>query len=577
MGRKGLVRSMANAEYIQTQQTLLATHRSTLNHYLLQLAQHGTAYAPPAVVHGITAERAAIHTIKHWLRAQGEHVDDYPNDGDAAEAHMHRGQAAGVSFTNADVEIAGQLNQAGKDIVQGGTGTGTPAPATPAPDVQFENKGVKVGGTSNQAGGSIYINSAHTAGGGSAFVTNNPPPPWARPPAAEPQDAAQISPLSLSFEPTSAGVRLRWQSDPLGLRESSFVSPYQGDDLALMLRALDALQYPDDTPPAHSFSIAEQQRLIALTLWDSANGRLRRDAHQQVGRALYTALTADPAGAQAMGTARDYATASGQVLQLVLRFPPAAIRLAALPWELLWDAEPTPLLFRRSPHASCTRHLDLPQALPPARQRSEPLRILAIAPQAGIDAQTRQEERAVRQRAWQLLIDEKLIQVQEVSPATRAALSDAVQRFHPHVIHYYGHGRYRNGMGALLLDGADGGYAWTDTPRLMTLFGGVRLVALFACQGAMLNATASQDLLTGIAPALSATGVPYVLGMQLTTRISAATRASEIIYRSLAQNQSIQAAVSNARQALFVEEDDQASWYLPALYICSREIGPAYL
>ena len=71
--------------------------------------------------------------------------------------------------------------------------------------------------------------------------------------------------------------------------------------------------------------------------------------------------------------------------------------------------------------------------------------------------------------------------------------------------------------------------------------------------------------------------MPYVLGMQLTTRISAATRASEIIYRSLAQNQSIQAAVSNARQALFVEEDDQASWYLPALYICSREIGPAYL
>ncbi|HEX9370377.1 MAG TPA: CHAT domain-containing protein, partial [Roseiflexaceae bacterium] len=375
---------------------------------------------------------------------------------------------------------------------------------------------------------------------------------------------------------------VRWESDVLGVRESRFTPPYRGADLTLVIRALDVLQYPNypnpETPGQRrrfTFGAEEQARLAALGLWDA--GRVRIDAHQRVGRALYRALAADPAGAQALGTARDHATASGQDLALALRFPPGAVEIAALPWELLWDDGPTPLLLSRGRLAGCARHLDLAEALPPPRGRAGPLRILAIAPQAGIPEEVRAEERAARHAAWQPLLERGQVVIDEVRPATRRALVDAIQAGPPpDIVHYYGHGRYAGGAGALLLDSPEADWSWTSASALVTLLGGVRLIALYACQGAMVD-DSPLGLLSGVAPALSAAGAPLVIGMQLTTRIAAGTRASGVIYRAIVAGQSVQAAVGQARQALYVEEDDRTSWYVPALYIRSRDTGPAYL
>ncbi|MDQ2998743.1 MAG: CHAT domain-containing protein [Chloroflexota bacterium] len=388
---------------------------------------------------------------------------------------------------------------------------------------------------------------------------------------------------TLTFGVSLAGATVQWEADPLGVRHSVFAPPYQGADLALVISALDVLQYPNY--PLHAtewqrqrftFSMAEQERLHVFGLWRD-EGRVRADAHQLVGRALYQALAADAEGARVIDTLRNYAAANGQPLALRLRFPPSAVELAALPWELLWDAGPVPLLLSRGRLASCTRHLDLPQALPPARPHHQPIQVLAIAPESDIPADVREEERAARRTAWQPLIDSGQLIVREVSPATRRALVDAVQQSpKPDIVHYYGHGRYKGGEGALLLDAAGGGRDWTSASTLMALLGDVRLVALFACQGAMV-APGELGLLSGVAPALSAAGVPLVIGMQLTTRVEAAIRASGIIYHALVAGESVQDAVSQARQALFVEEPDRASWYLPALYIRSRETGPAYL
>jgi hypothetical protein len=65
--------------------------------------------------------------------------------------------------------------------------------------------------------------------------------------------------------------------------------------------------------------------------------------------------------------------------------------------------------------------------------------------------------------------------------------------------------------------------------------------------------------------------------MQVSCRIDAATRFAGIIYRALARGDSIQRAVDQARQALYVEEIDGASWYVPTLLIRSRAIGPLHL
>ncbi|MEI7770294.1 MAG: glutamate synthase-related protein [Chloroflexales bacterium] len=259
--------------------------------------------------------------------------------------------------------------------------------------------------------------------------------------------------------------------------------------------------------------------------------------------------------------------------------PQTAIKHAGLPWELLWDEGPTPMLLGRGATAACVRRLDLAQAIPPPRQAAGPLRILAVSPRAGIPDELRQIERAARAAAWAPMIERGLAHMQELSPVTRETLARATAGDHPpDVIHYYGHGRYSGGEGALLLDDA-GAAAWVPAAALAPLLAPAGMVVLHACQGAMLGAedTPATDMRTALAPALCAAGVPIVLGMQFTLRTAAANRMVAVIYQALAEGRSVEDAVAFARRALYVEEPDRVSWYVPALYLRARAGGPAYL
>ncbi|EFO81564.1 hypothetical protein OSCT_0580 [Oscillochloris trichoides DG-6] len=387
--------------------------------------------------------------------------------------------------------------------------------------------------------------------------------------------------LRLIFRPVAGGALLRWEADVLGVRESRLPHPWPPAALGLVLRALDALQdpaYPTAWTPQQqeifSFSRVEREQLTQFGLW--AEGRVARDASERVGRRLFRALTLDPVGATALATLRDHAVALGRTLGLELCFPPTAVEWAALPWELLWDSGPTPLLLSRGASATCVRRLDLPAALPPPRSASGPLRILAISPEAGISEELRHVERVAREAAWATLIERGLATMVEVEPATLEALVAAIDPENPpDIIHYYGHGRYRDGEGALLLDAANGG-VWTPVTALAPLLSPAGMVILHACQGAMLEPHTT-TMQSAIAPALCAAGVPVVLGMQFTVRIAAASRMAAVIYQALAEGRSVGAALAFARRALYVEEAERVSWYVPALYVRSRDSGPICL
>lgn len=390
--------------------------------------------------------------------------------------------------------------------------------------------------------------------------------------------------LRLIFRPVRGGALLRWEADVLGARESRLPAPIPPGSVGLVLRALDVLQdpsYPTAWNPAQvrsfGFGPREAESLRAAGLWEA--GRVRADAPWRVGRRLYRALTADPAGAQALGTVRDHAAAVGRPLSLELCFPPGAADLAGLPWELLWDDGPTPVLLGRGATATCARRLDLAEALPLPRAAAGPLRILAVSPQAGIPRELRQVERAARAAAWSPLLDRGLATMEELSPATRESLVGATQAERPpDVIHYYGHGRYSGGEGALLLDDA-GAAAWAPAAALAPLLAPAGMVVLHACQGAMLGLDdlPAADMRSALAPALCAAGVPIVIGMQFTVRAAAASRMAAVIYQALAEGRSVEEAVAFARRALYVEEPDRVSWYVPALYLRARHSGPAYL
>jgi len=59
---------------------LLATHRRTVLHYLIQQAGLGVGHVPPGITHGLHAARLAIRSIKETLRQWGVAVADHPDD-----------------------------------------------------------------------------------------------------------------------------------------------------------------------------------------------------------------------------------------------------------------------------------------------------------------------------------------------------------------------------------------------------------------------------------------------------------------------------------------------------------------
>ncbi len=382
--------------------------------------------------------------------------------------------------------------------------------------------------------------------------------------------------LRLSFVPRGGGAILLWQADVLGTRLSRLSLPLPAADLDLVIRALDVLQdpaypYPRTADQARNFSFTanEQARLTALELWHPSE-RLAPDMPRRLGQRLYHALTADPPGRTALATLRDHAVAVARPLKLDLCFPPGTARLAALPWELLWDEEVAPLLLGRGLLGSLARRLDLPQALPPTRCGLGPLRILVIAPLAGISAELRQIERAARTAALAPLVERGLAIVRELEPASRTDLMHALEaEGPPDIVHFYGHGRLNNGLGELLLDDPLGA-GWISAGALAASLSGVGLVTLFACHGAAGAAVP----LGGVAQALIAAGVPAVLGMQLAVRATAASRAAAALYAGLAAGTTVEEGVARARRALFAEEQDGASWFVPALYLRHREDGP---
>jgi DNA-binding response OmpR family regulator len=364
--------------------------------------------------------------------------------------------------------------------------------------------------------------------------------------------------LSLRFVPGNPMVII-WELGLGGSVHSHFSLPLPEGDIALLLRALDAVQWPGNPMTPSRFSQEEQTKLVSIGLSDGSS--IVSDIDRRIGQLLYQAIIADPVAHSALDNARNMATSKGHPLALTLHFPHDGISLAALPWELLWD-ERQPLLLSRSKLSSCVRYIDLFQPLLPSVSTSSRLRLLAVCPSAGIPDELHEEEQQIRAEALQPLIDTGVLVTEELRPAYISALTDRIQDGEAiDVLHFYGHGLWKNGCAYLQFD--DG---LLSASQLAALLGDIPLVVLHACRS---GSVGSDDLFTGIAPMLSAEGIPMVVAMQFTVRVDAALRFSSVLYRNLAIGKSLQTAVAKARQALFVQYRE--SWYVPVVYIRSHD------
>ena len=404
--------------------------------------------------------------------------------------------------------------------------------------------------------------------------------------------------VTMDIEIAVDGTYINWHAPILGHQRTSFDAPYSLTDLPTVIKALDAIQYPDHPTGGPQFSAEEQASLTAHGLW--AGGRVVGGVYQRVGLAIYNAL--GQSGRNALDNVRAESIYQGLPVTYVLRFPRDGVPIAALPWEMLATQDGPTLLSRGNHVDSCERYMDIDRALPPQLHVGRKPHLLAIAPMYGVPDELYAREWQARHASWATLAQQDLVTFSEPMhstaqskpgngdgaviatppprcPLTVRLLDDYLRHppggRAPDIVHYFGHGVYHDGEGYLLFDDGDGGRELVSAQRLATILGDVRLVTIMACQSAMVDD--ASGLLTGVAPAVSIVA-GAVVAMQLSVRVEAATRFAEVFYSELLlQQRSIQEAVAEARRTLYVEEGDGVSWAAPTLYIRSREQRPLYL
>jgi CHAT domain len=225
--------------------------------------------------------------------------------------------------------------------------------------------------------------------------------------------------------------------------------------------------------------------------------------------------------------------------------------LMQIPWEFLYER---PSFLSQSIYTPLVRSLDLRTVRPP-RKVTLPLRVLGVVSSPrGFENLNVGEEREKLERALRSLKAAGMVEVQWLECATLSELENAIAGSDAqHVLHYVGHGAYddRTQGGILLLENSDGGPHEVTGEELGSLLHderSLRLAVLNSCEGAR---TSHVDPFSGVASSLLECGIPAAIGMQFEITDDAAIRFSERLYAALAQGFPVDAALAQARKAIF--------------------------
>jgi hypothetical protein len=262
------------------------------------------------------------------------------------------------------------------------------------------------------------------------------------------------------------------------------------------------------------------------------------------------------------------------LVRLMLAFPAdqPSSRLASLPWEYLCVPdrpgrngrflvlEPWLVLSRVVPSGTL-EHVEPPdeqvRILPVVGDAANP-RLGSVDYDDVLQAIKETEER----RGFSMLPP----MLEATAAGLRAAMSGP-QNLRPHVVHFLGHGRFRDGRGAVALRDPGGGTDWVDESRLARALcsedWSPALVVLHACEG---GAVEFEERFAGLAPALVQAGALCVIAMQYAVTNTTARAFSTTLYAALAHRQSLDDAVHVARRALWEETEDPRLLGIPMVY-----------
>lgn len=285
---------------------------------------------------------------------------------------------------------------------------------------------------------------------------------------------------------------------------------------------------------------------------------------EEVGRTLFRGLFIGEVG-DLYSAAWSAAQEAGHGLRIRLHLRPRSPELAWLtkiPWEILFDerAGGFPCL---NPLNPLVRHLDLPR--PAERARFQlPLRVLVVAANpeelAALDLKGEQEAMEASRQ----------VQVKVLEGLGPEDLRRELLRGKYQVVHFMGHGLSDSAQGSLVFSTTEGRSRLVTGSELSHLVQGVPalgLTLLNACHSAAVPKGSGADPLAGVAGSLVRGGQSAVVGMQFAIPDRAALTFSKALYERLAEGEPIEAAVSEARLALYLADSSASDWVAPVLFL----------
>jgi hypothetical protein len=267
------------------------------------------------------------------------------------------------------------------------------------------------------------------------------------------------------------------------------------------------------------------------------------------------------------------------VLRVVLEFKPDARDLAKMPWEYIYypdnpDGEGRGFFIATDSQLILARHVPLKVGVGDQKPGPKPLRVLIVA--------SKPENRAGGEPLGIVKSDEIIqtikalkklhpdaIEIKEMpdpdnpdqTQPSKRRLSETVQQFQPHVLHFIGHGEYEDDRGHLLLvkDDDPKTASRIDDEAFADCFRNKepRLIFLHACEGAR---TDSYAAFRGVALQLAYSRVPAVVAMQYEIANSMATRFANKFYESLGKGKPIDVAVQDGRLELGMFTDEEQNF-----------------
>ncbi|HJX28808.1 MAG TPA: CHAT domain-containing protein [Thermoanaerobaculia bacterium] len=353
--------------------------------------------------------------------------------------------------------------------------------------------------------------------------------------------------FSVGIESTAGGGYLVRAFTGSAEAESATELPFDSEGLSELMESL-----MDFTPfsPVRNLGCAPSDRPAEPDL-------------EKLGRALFAALFPGQVG-ELYVAEWNAARQAGQGLRIRLHLRPSNPELAWLsrvPWEIGFDERVGgfPCL---NPLNPLIRHLDLPRPAERIPFRS-PLRVLVVAASpAGFQVLDLERERESMERARQ-------VRVTMLEGGGPEDLRRALAKGRYQILHFMGHGLSDSGQGSLVFSTSSGHPRPVSGRELSHLLQGssIRLIILNACHSAAVPDPPGDNALAGVAGALVRGGQPAVVGMQLAIADTAALTFSEVLYERLAAGDPVEAAVSEARLAVYLADSSSASWIAPVLFL----------